>query len=91
MNNPHYLKPAKAAAKKKKGREETVPTLDVSSIPVSRLELGVDLVIGQSLSHDMHVILQVFWLPCRRPKALSSDHYQERQEGKEGEEREEGA
>ena len=51
MNNPHYLKPARTspnAVKKKKGGEEGLTTLDVSSIPVSRLELGVDLVIGQS-------------------------------------------
>ena len=59
MSNPHYLKPAKASSssssKKKREREET-DTVDVSSIPVSRLELGVDLVIGQSLSCDIHVI-----------------------------------
>ena len=52
MNNPHYLKPAKTSPvpekKKMRGGEEGVVKLDVSSIPVSRLELGVDLVIGQS-------------------------------------------
>ena len=50
MNNPHYLKPAKTSPlveKKKRSGEEGVAKLDVSSIPVSKLELGVDLVIGQ--------------------------------------------
>ena len=56
MDNPHYLKAAKASPStsgKKRG-EETAVKLDVSSIPVSRLELGVDLVIGQSVSCDYH-------------------------------------
>lgn len=59
MSNPHYLKPAKTSPVPSRRREERemVAKLDVSSIPVSRLELGVDLVIGQSLSHDCHVIL----------------------------------
>lgn len=54
MNNPHYLKPSKSSPtpKKKAVEEEGLSKMDVSSIPVSRLELGVDLVIGQSLSHD---------------------------------------
>ena len=59
MSNPHYLKPAKTSptAVKKKGEvEEGLPKLDVSSIPVSRLELGVDLVIGQYI-HPCHVTL----------------------------------
>lgn len=58
MSNPHYLKPAKTSPTPSRKREERemVAKLDVSSIPVSRLELGVDLVIGQSLSHDCHVI-----------------------------------
>ena len=52
MSNPHYLKPAKTSPVSKKkslggGGEETDGTkLDVSSIPISRVELGVDLVIG---------------------------------------------
>ena len=62
MSNPHYLKPAKTSPNvvKKKGGEEVGAKLDVSSIPVSRLELGVDLVIGQSpscLSCDHHVTI----------------------------------
>ena len=47
LNNPHYLKPAKNSPTPTRRGEEMAAKLDVSSIPVSRLELGVDLVIGQ--------------------------------------------
>ena len=56
MSNPHYLKESPSISKKKRGGEEDLETkVDVSSIPVSRLELGVDLVIGKSKSPDSHV------------------------------------
>ena len=57
MSNPHYLKPAKTSPVISKKKRESLEEgkMDVSSIPVSRLELGVDLVIGQFMSHDSHM------------------------------------
>ena len=92
MSNPHYLKPAKASSKKKRGREETAVTLDVSSIPVSRLELGVDLVIGQSLSHDMHVMFTGCGCHTDDPKTspLPAKKSKKGKKGKKGKRRRKG-
>jgi len=49
MNNPHYLKStpsSKESPRTRRPDEGGLSKMDVSSIPVSKLELGVSLVIG---------------------------------------------
>ncbi len=50
MSNPHYLKPSASATKSSSSKptEGTglTSTYDVSSIPITKLELGTALIIG---------------------------------------------
>ena len=50
LSNPHYLKPSSASAtpqRKEEDLEVGKPATAVKDIPVTKLELGIPLLIGQ--------------------------------------------
>ena len=49
MSNPHYLKPSSKSSTPARADESTglASKIDISNIPVNKLELGVALVIGE--------------------------------------------
>ena len=62
MSNPHYLKPSSKSATPSRVDESTglASKIDVSNIPVSKLELGVKLVIGESSDSYTLAVLALY-------------------------------
>ncbi len=57
LSNPHYLKPSSKSSTPARVDESTglASKVDVSNIPVSKLELGVALVLGGCIGTLVHV------------------------------------